>query len=476
MLLINLLHAELAAEMYDFVTEDLLPNFPRLRGDVKISTVELASHLLNTYDMKISAYTAHKFRRSNNDVITNTRVVRVTEDNVEVMDMLTGQARAMPYGLCVWSTGNGPAPLTKLLSREWGGDQQPKRALVVDDCLRAQHGLGAKHGREFGLGDMCALNVPALKANLIKSFEDVLAQQPGHPKVLSFGRFQMVAAELSRRHPLLAAHLVQMEAKFAARASRHRRPDIYTSPGTSNASDINPNSSSNNNASGSSGSTSTQPTSGPQGTGMFRRLWDGGGADVTGEGFAAMTSSLAMDDLSVDEVELRAMIEDVDKRIQSFPATAQVAAQQGSYLAQQFNAAAKQASLGAKLVGAHAPTCMMDPTVPTPPLRSGGVDKFSTAAGTDAEVRTNRGMRVVPEVVPDAPFQYRHMGSFAYVGDNESVMDLGKGVTASGVSIFWLWKSIFLSKAVSLRTRIFLAVDWCKSWAFGRDIGGTSGN
>jgi len=67
------------------------------------------------------------------------------------------------------------------------------------------------------------------------------------------------------------------------------------------------------------------------------------------------------------------------------------------------------------------------------------------------------------------PFRYRHFANLAYVGGEHAAIDLGGGRYISGVSAFWLWKSIYLSKQVSFRTRCSLAFDWFKSFFFGRD-------
>lgn len=41
------------------------------------------------------------------------RVKEVTADKVSVQDKKTGEIKHLPYGLCVWSTGVAPTPLTQ---------------------------------------------------------------------------------------------------------------------------------------------------------------------------------------------------------------------------------------------------------------------------------------------------------------------------------------------------------------------------
>ena len=76
-----------------------------------------------------------------------------------------------------------------------------------------------------------------------------------------------------------------------------------------------------------------------------------------------------------------------------------------------------------------------------------------------------------PEREPKLPeFRYRHLGNFAYVGGESAVLDLGKGHNVGDFGGFFLWRSAYLSKQVSLRTRVLLAWNWTKTILFGRDI------
>lgn len=76
-------------------------------------------------------------------------------------------------------------------------------------------------------------------------------------------------------------------------------------------------------------------------------------------------------------------------RTKAFPATAQVASQQGEYIAKRLNGLARQAA---------------DTT--------------------------------------DAPFNYRHLGQLAYIGGESAAVDLGGGRSISGWGAYWLWKGV----------------------------------
>ena len=67
------------------------------------------------------------------------------------------------------------------------------------------------------------------------------------------------------------------------------------------------------------------------------------------------------------------------------------------------------------------------------------------------------------------PFQYNHLGSFAYVGDNLAVLELPVVGAVKGWSAMWLWRGAYASECVSLRMRTLVLFDWIKSFIFGRD-------
>jgi NADH:ubiquinone reductase (non-electrogenic) len=70
---------------------------------------------------------------------------------------------------------------------------------------------------------------------------------------------------------------------------------------------------------------------------------------------------------------------------------------------------------------------------------------------------------------PTKPFVYKRMGMLAYVGGNRAVADL-PGIKASGFVTFVFWRSVYLSKLVSVRNRILVLFDWVKSHVLGRDL------
>ncbi|KAE8337122.1 hypothetical protein BDV24DRAFT_154677 [Aspergillus arachidicola] len=104
------------------------------------------------------------------------------------------------------------------------------------------------------------------------------------------------------------------------------------------------------------------------------------------------------------------------------PPTAQVAHQQGSYLAKVFNEMACTPSWGR------------------------------------AEIQ---------------PFDYNHQGAMAYIGMDKAVADLnilGRNVASHGFFTFLFWKAAYLNMCLSGRSRFLVATDWMKARVFGRNM------
>ncbi|CAM9266290.1 unnamed protein product [Scytosiphon promiscuus] len=80
------------------------------------------------------------------------------------------------------------------------------------------------------------------------------------------------------------------------------------------------------------------------------------------------------------------------------------------------------------------------------------------------------------------PFNYRHLGSMAQVGDWKAIADFkgigggdGGGKAASGPVLegllaFATWRSAYWTKTVSIANKALIPMHWFKAWAFGRDI------
>ena len=87
---------EFAAEMHDFLREDVPKLYPDLADKMSITFVQSADHILNTYDERISAYAAEKFARDGISVLTGPRVLSVDRGSAVVMDKKTKKNPSSP--------------------------------------------------------------------------------------------------------------------------------------------------------------------------------------------------------------------------------------------------------------------------------------------------------------------------------------------------------------------------------------------
>ncbi|KAF9979074.1 hypothetical protein BGZ73_006311 [Actinomortierella ambigua] len=335
---------EFAAEIYDFLSENLCGYFPVLNPEeVKVTIIQSPGHILNTYDLKISELTEAKFKREKIDVRTDSRVVKVTEKSVIYKDKKTGQEHEVPFGVCLWSTGVGMTPLVKhLVAKLPSGSQTNQHAIQVDPYLRV---LGTPKGTVYAIGDCATIPQPQFVNRILEIFK---AHDTDHDNAISYEEFKGLAARIVERHPMLTMFLYHLDEVFAKYDKDH------------------------------------------SGT--------------------------------LDLEEIREFLTEAEKCMTALPATAQVASQQGKYVGSRINALWKN-------------------------------NKWNATEDKDE----------LPA------FAYRHLGSLAYIGGSEAVLDAGNGMVYSGFGSEYMWRSVYFSEQVSMRTRILLAVDWTKKWLFGRD-------
>ncbi|KAB5530166.1 hypothetical protein DKX38_020247 [Salix brachista] len=134
------------------------------------------------------------------------------------------------------------------------------------------------------------------------------------------------------------------------------------------------------------------------------------------------------DKKQIDIETFKKALSEVDSQMKSLPPTAQVAAQQGEYLAKCFN---------------RMELCEKNPEGPLR-FRASGRHRFH-------------------------PFRYRHFGQFAPLGGEQTAAQLPGDWVSIGHSTQWLWYSVYASKLVSWRTRMLVISDWSRRFIFGRD-------
>jgi len=319
---------EFAAELYDFVREDVKKIFPSLVKDVQITLLQSGSKLLSQFDGILGEYAMKQFQRQGINVKTNSAVVRVTDREVFLKD-----GTSIPYGLVVWSAGNGPRDLVRDLIQQLG------KKLSREGLLQGGKG-----------GD----------ANSSSS-----SSRPGSPISLP-DEPQSVKAIRKRKKREAALGLMRKQG-----------------------------------------------------------LLQGGKMAVAGSGGKTEGSRLLMDQyLRVKGLpDLFALGDCAIIDGNPLPPTAQVAQQQGEYLAKSLN----------RLVD-------------------------------------NTGAIVEDKNLKS--FQYKHLGTLAYVGSNRALADkpLDLPIQLSGFSTWIFWRSVYVSKLFSFRSRFLVFLDWVRAGIFGRDV------
>ena len=130
---------------------------------------------------------------------------------------------------------------------------------------------------------------------------------------------------------------------------------------------------------------------------------------------------------TLDFGELAELLKQIDSKLTSLPATAQRANQQGIYMGKKLNRLARA-----------------EPGLKINEIFDGDIDATAYKA-----------------------FDYKHMGSLAYIG-NAAIFDFSGFNFGGGLLAVYLWRSVYFTQSVSLRTRMLLAMDWGKRTLFGR--------
>ncbi|KAL0645211.1 hypothetical protein Bca4012_043502 [Brassica carinata] len=343
---------EFAAELHDFVREDLVTLYPKAKDLVRITLLEAADHILTMFDKRITEFAEEKFSRDGIDVKLGSMVTKVNEKDISAKTK-GGGVSSIPYGMIVWSTGIGTRPVIKDFMKQIG--QGNRRALATDEWLRVE---GCDN--IYALGDCATINQRKVMEDVSAIFSKADKDNSG---TLTLKEFQEAMDDICVRYPQVELYL---------KSKRMR-------------------------------------------------------------GIADLLKEAEADDGSKKNVELKieefkSALSQVDSEVKFLPATAQVAAQQGTYLAKCFD---------------RMEECEKNPEGPIR-MRGEGRHRFR-------------------------PFRYRHLGSFAPLGGEQTAAELPGDWVSIGHSSQWLWYSVYASKQVSWRTRVLVVSDWMRRFIFGRD-------
>ncbi|KAH3686962.1 hypothetical protein WICPIJ_002060 [Wickerhamomyces pijperi] len=361
---------EFAAELYDLLNEDLPKSYPKiLRQELSVHIIQSRSNILNTYDERISEYATERFRKETIDVLTNARVVKVLPDEVifSQVDEVTGEKvlKALPFGMCLWSTGVAQNPLAREVVKTLQGSQHNKRAIETDSHLRV---YGAPLGDVYAIGD-CS----TIRTNLADNTVDFVRKHIIDKHLKHISSNQIITDEDIKHLKLSYNEIFELGAEIAKRQ--------------------------------------------PQASEALNFL-----NELVPQYDTSNSGNLSFDQISE-------LFKDVDSRITSLPATAQRAHQQGKYLGK----------------------------------------KLTRFAAANMSLKANEIVDGDIDSLVYKPFQYKHLGSLAYIG-NSAVFDLPGYSFVGGLIAVYLWRGTYFAQSVSLRTRVLLFFDWLKRGLFGRDI------
>ncbi|KAJ3329162.1 NADH:ubiquinone oxidoreductase, partial [Gonapodya sp. JEL0774] len=219
---------EYAAELGDFVDDDLKKWFPVISTRARITLIDSRRHVLASFDERLVEHTERAFRKEHIEHLGNTRVKEVREKEVvvsekrhkQVKELVDGvetlvdkevvETYSIPYGVLVWAGGNGIRPITqKIISKldptlqkdRYGFERllffqlssvpvltcgaTPSRGLSVDERLKV---LGTE--RMYAMGD-CTATKYAPTAQVASQQAQYLAS--------TFAHLGHTIADLSRR-------------------------------------------------------------------------------------------------------------------------------------------------------------------------------------------------------------------------------------------------------------------------------------
>ena len=443
---------EAAAELDDFISEDVSELYPKLKQFVSVSLIQSGDHILNTYDAKISEYAERLFAESNIHVITNARVLRVDDSAVYYANKKPQTAT---------HTTEPPLPLTAAISHSPSNDVSPHHLVsspapqLHDKPLPMTASLSpAEAGAHSGTASTASSDVsgghfpstkgddnhsPIERGNPMAPSPPIMAVGDGHTRI-EFGmciwstgidiiKFtqsvleQFPSVQKNKKAlvtdsqlrllvdkngavadgvyaigdcatvqlPVLNENEEELRARFKSMDLNHNEhidmDELFEL--THRITKDNP---------------------------LLKTYYDDTRLQILYNRYASNPT------VGLSQQEFASLARMVDSSAKALPATAQVAAQQGEYVAR-------------RLAGEQR-------------IRMKQFNPFGN---------------------PERPFAYRHFGNLAYVGHDQAAFDFGSGSVFEGVSAFWLWKSVYLSKVVSNRQRVSLAFDWFKSFFFGRD-------
>lgn len=129
---------EFAAELQDYIDQDLSKWMPELSKELHVTLVEALPNILNMFDKSLIKYAEDLFQETKINLRTNTMVKNVTPTVITAK--CGDDIEDIPYGVLVWATGNAPREVSKSLMNRMEC-QNSRRGLLINEKLQL---LGAE--------------------------------------------------------------------------------------------------------------------------------------------------------------------------------------------------------------------------------------------------------------------------------------------------------------------------------------------
>ncbi|KMT02111.1 hypothetical protein BVRB_9g207550 [Beta vulgaris subsp. vulgaris] len=188
---------EFAAELHDYIVEDLVKLYPGVKELVKITVIQSGDHILNTFDERISMFAEKKFSRDGIELLTGCRVVNVSDNLITMNVKAIGKVHDVPYGMVVWSTGVGTRPIVRDFMEQIG--QGHRHVLATDEWLRVK---GCDD--VFAIGDCASVDQRKIIDDITMIFAAADKDKSG---TLSVQEFQDVIDDILVRYPQVDLYL-----------------------------------------------------------------------------------------------------------------------------------------------------------------------------------------------------------------------------------------------------------------------------
>ncbi|KAF0852962.1 mitochondrial rotenone-insensitive NADH dehydrogenase (NDE2 external NADH dehydrogenase) [Andalucia godoyi] len=162
---------EVAAEIHDFITQDLRKVFPSaVVADTRLTLVEAGSAILSGFDEKLSSFAQKHFSKQLIELKLKMKVLRVEKDYILVQNQ-NGAQEKIPYGLLIWSTGIAPRDV---ITATTGLKKHASGRVLVDSQLQVE-GLQ----NVFAIGDTAAVRTDTSPNGKILPATAQVASQQG---------------------------------------------------------------------------------------------------------------------------------------------------------------------------------------------------------------------------------------------------------------------------------------------------------